>query len=606
MDALGGGFEVRSSLGAGTTVAGRFRSQHPSPRRRGSALGFTLDAWGLPMTQWLVMPASRPPLAHGRARRLAVLVVLATVVSEIVAAAPPAMAAGTIVPGGDLPTQTWTEAGSPYLVQGDVTVPADAMLTLQTGTTVQFADSDAMAAGDDVDRVELIVDGSLVVAGTSSHSVTMQPAPGAAAGTWHGVIVSATATSASIQFLQQIGAQTAIRSLAPGSTLAVADSTFSGNANAGIYLEAGRPSITDVEIRDSGGSGLVTAPSSSAAPTLNRVTVAGSQVDGLRLAATSGTTSVTNSTVGGNGRYGILKNGSGASLSVDSSTFYENVGRALVRSDSSSITLRDSILANSGGGEDPDCSGGLSSVGHNLIENASLCGVLDDTDLTDQDALLMGLADNGGLTRTQAPTSGSPAIDAGSGSCPAFDQRGVSRPADGDGDGTAACDIGAYELLIGIDGFNSPRTHVTRPITIVGHGLSEAWEVSFRGGSTIEFTRIGDRSIEARVPIGVLTGRVRVELPDRTLVSPTRLKILPWPQSVEPFSAARGSTITIRGYAFTGARHVTVGGVEAEFVVESYSKITAIVPATARTGFTKLKVTTAGGTYPSPRFRVTT
>src|SRR5215210_3672881 len=255
------------------------------------------------MTQWPFMPFPRPPTAHRGTRRLAVLAVLATALTGIVGEAPPAMAAGTIVPGGELPTQTWTEAGSPYLVQGDVTVPADAVLTLQTGTTVQFADSDALAAGDDVDRVELIVDGSLVVAGTSSHSVTMQPAPGAAAGTWHGVIVNATATSASIQFLQQFGAQDAIRNYAPGSTLAVSDSTFSGNANAGIFLEAGRPSITDVEIRDSGGSGLVAAPSSSAAPMLNRVTVAGSQIDGLRLAATSGTTTLTNSTVGGNARY---------------------------------------------------------------------------------------------------------------------------------------------------------------------------------------------------------------------------------------------------------------------------------------------------------------
>jgi hypothetical protein len=543
-------------------------------------------------------------MAHGRTRRLAVLAVLTTALTGIVAGTPPAMAAGTLVPGGDLPTQTWTEAGSPYVVQGDVTIPAGTVLTLQWGTIVQFAESDALASGDDVDRVELIVEGSLVVAGTSSQPVTMQPAIGAAAGTWHGVIVRATADSASIQFLRQFGAQDGIRSYAPGSTLAVSDSTFSRNANAGIFLEAGRPSITDVEIRDSGGSGLVTAPSSSAAPTLNRITVAGSGIDGLRLAATSGTPTLTNSTVGGNARYGIFKNGSGASLNVASSTFYEN-GRALVRNDSSSVTIRDSILANSGGGDDPDCSGGLSSAGHNLIENASLCGAVDGSDLTGQDALLLPLADNGGPTRTQSPGSESPAIDAGSDSCPAFDQRGVSRPADGDADGTAACDIGAFELLVGIDGFQSPRALVTTRMTIVGHGLSEASNVSFRGGSTTEFTQIGDRSIETRVPIGALTGYVRVELPDRTLVSPTKLKILPWPRTVEPFSAPRGSTITIGGYAFTGARHVTVGGVEAEFVVDSYSKITAVIPATARTGFTKLKVTTVGGTYPSPRFRVT-
>jgi len=43
---------------------------------------------------------------------------------------------------------------------------------------------------------------------------------------------------------------------------------------------------------------------------------------------------------------------------------------------------------------------------------------------------------------------GSPAIDAGDNSvCPTTDYRGVARPADGNGDGNAVCDIGAYEWL---------------------------------------------------------------------------------------------------------------------------------------------------------------
>ena len=62
------------------------------------------------------------------------------------------------------------------------------------------------------------------------------------------------------------------------------------------------------------------------------------------------------------------------------------------------------------------------------------------------DPRLDPLADNGGFTQTHALLPGSPAIDSGSPTvCPATDQRGYLRPIDGNGDGTARCDMGAYE-----------------------------------------------------------------------------------------------------------------------------------------------------------------
>jgi hypothetical protein len=64
-----------------------------------------------------------------------------------------------------------------------------------------------------------------------------------------------------------------------------------------------------------------------------------------------------------------------------------------------------------------------------------------------EDPLLAGLLS--GSTYGMALTSGSPAIDAGDdGVCPGVDHLGAARPVDGDGDGSAVCDSGAYEWQV--------------------------------------------------------------------------------------------------------------------------------------------------------------
>ena len=71
------------------------------------------------------------------------------------------------------------------------------------------------------------------------------------------------------------------------------------------------------------------------------------------------------------------------------------------------------------------------------MPSGPLAGILNPT-----------LGDNGGLTRTHALVAGSPAADAvPAGNCvTTTDQRGASRPQDGDGNTVPDCDIGAFEL----------------------------------------------------------------------------------------------------------------------------------------------------------------
>ena len=183
-------------------------------------------------------------------------------------------------------------------------------------------------------------------------------------------------------------------------------------------------------------------------------TLTGNAVTGIfsggALAADLGSVSVIrNSTLSGNASEafgGAII--AGTPMTVSNTTIVGNsAGLAGGAITGDGIALRNTIVAGNTAPADPNCTGPVLSLGHNL-ESGTDCGFVAAGDLAGVDPLLGPLQNNGGFTPTHALLAGSPAIDAGDPTdCPARDQRGFVRPADGDGTGAAVCDIGAVELL---------------------------------------------------------------------------------------------------------------------------------------------------------------
>jgi CSLREA domain-containing protein len=161
------------------------------------------------------------------------------------------------------------------------------------------------------------------------------------------------------------------------------------------------------------------------------------------------TTIITNSTLADNT---ATENGGGiATVTVPS----QGTGTA-------TTTFENTIVADNSAVSDANCFNDLGvqiSNGNNL-EDGDTCDFTQIDDQINTNPLLGPLQDNGGDTLTHALLTGSPAIDAVKDAlCPATDQRGSPRPEDGEGDGTAICDIGSYEQI----GFDQ---HVYLPVIL--------------------------------------------------------------------------------------------------------------------------------------------
>jgi len=174
----------------------------------------------------------------------------------------------------------------------------------------------------------------------------------------------------------------------------------------------------------------------------------------------SGVFKLTNSTISGNlgtevngvisnGLAGFLPTGADAQMKLINVTLTDNGGLGL--SNLGHLVIRNSLIAGNQLADSPaNCDhDGTSYYALGLLlgtdTGACTADVMINDAITFSKVIYPNLADNGGDTQTHALRKGSPAVDAGLGSCTQHDQRGLSRPRDGDGDGLAVCDLGAYE-----------------------------------------------------------------------------------------------------------------------------------------------------------------
>jgi hypothetical protein len=375
----------------------------------------------------------------------------------------------TTIAGGNIINQTWSPAGNPYIVQGDITVPVGAFLTINAGVNVLFASTDGLASGADASRVELIVNGVLTVAGTAASPVTFQAQTGTAAGIWYGIEPRATATSVTIDYALIQHAVNGIRSTVTGSGLSVTNTRID-TCTYGVYTSDGTSSFDSVQIAScptSGfyhrGRGTVTLKNVISLPAGNYGVFAAAETGPLNL-------TIVNATINGGPSYGLY---CGSASPIQTTT----------------VTAQNLIVTNNATGV------------FRLTALGPVNVTLSYSDVWNNTTNLTNVASGPGMISADPSyvgptnfhlTAGSVAIDTGNGgaSIPNHDFDGNTRPQDGDGVGGAAFDMGAYEFPApsAILGFVPETPGGPQPVLTIGTpdhvSLSLQWGAACGGATT--------------------------------------------------------------------------------------------------------------------------